>query len=179
MILGAGTYPRLKVSQTSVQPHKLAEEPKILIRLTHPDVPEDGITDYLYTSNKAWDAVTQPRLLSYGFDTNVVPILNLDETDERNPILNTYVGPVVVEENEFEGKTQRRVARVGEYVVERLDPDAKRSLDAMLSARLGTKTQTFGGAPKKAAPRTAPRPAAPAMPPPNGPDSGIDENIGF
>lgn len=159
MILGGGTYDQLRIVSTAIVDHKEGE-PKIVIRLEDPHAQDMGITDYLYTSNAAWDKMTVKRLKAYGFDAKTTPLFDLN--DDPSPLAGMLVGPVVVEEEDFQGKTQYKVARVGEFINERMDPESARALQATLAARLGTPVQKMGGA-RKAAPKAAPvRVAVPA-----------------
>ncbi len=150
MILGGGTYSQLKITGTYISDGKTPGEPVIKISLVDPEAPDMGITDFLYTSNNAWDKMTKKRLKAYGFDVDTTPLFDLD--GDESPLKGKVVGPVTIKEEDYQGKTQYRVAQVGEFISERLEPSKAKEIEAALSARLGIKKQ---GAAKRVAPKSS------------------------
>lgn len=171
MRLGSGTYDKLRILQTGVQPHKEGE-PKITFVLGLPDDEDMTVFDNMYTSNDAWDKFTKRRLLAYGFDADTTPLFDLE--GDNSPVVGNLVGPVVVGEEKYTKKdgtegVSSKVLRVGEFVSERLAPEDVKSLETALSARLGIKKQ---GA-RKATPRPAPVASAPLA------ATGTDADVPF
>ncbi len=155
MRLGGGKYEQLVIMSTAIEDHRVAGEPKIVIVLAAPDDTDQTVYDTLYTSNDAWDKFTKKRLLSYGFDPDKTPLFDLNGDD--SPLKGKLVGPVTVEEDSYTKKdgsagVASKVKWVGEFIKERMAPDAAKSLETALAARLGIK--------KQGAVRSTPKPAA-------------------
>lgn len=157
-LAGAGTYDKMMIDSIQVVPHKVEGEPCIRVRLTDVET-QDSITDFLYTSNAAWDAVTQDRLKAYGWDpaTNSYAISQLHNNAD---LIGTEVGPVHVKEEMFEGKLRSKVSGVGSYVAKPADPGMLAAAEAKLRARLAPGASARKPAVKKANPlAAAPRPS--------------------
>lgn len=158
-LLQAGSYSRLRINGSALKDGKTEGEPVIMIYLEDPES-GDTITDYLYTSNAAWDKVTAPRLKAYGWDPaeNSYAIAQLNRSnEENNPLLGKYVEDVVIKEETFEGKTRPKVAGVGAFVREQMDPTQAKQFEVSLRARL------IGNGAKVKAPVAKPRTPTPLV----------------
>lgn len=154
-MIPAGTYPQLRINGSRLRESKHEGSPTIEIFLEDPET-GDFLSDFLHTTQAAWDAVTEKRLAAYGWEPRandyMVERLNL-APDEGNPLAGKFAGPVVVKEEEFEGKTRAKVAQVGEYVREQMAPEDAKKWGAQLRQRLIAN----GGTPNAAARRTVPK----------------------
>lgn len=171
-IIQAGTYELLRLNGSELHPNRKEPDLKDIFIFLEDLESGDTITDYLYTSNAAWDQVTAPRLKAYGWDpeANSYAISQLNLTaEEGNPLAGKFVGPVVIKDEEFKGKTRQKVTQVGEFVREQMSHEEAKLFEAHLRARLtGGRTTT----PKAAKPNPAPPPAQVAA-------GGYDDDVGF
>lgn len=117
-----GTFEKMRIVDTRIEKHTDDTE-IIVIRLTYeetdveaPDIPV--ISDFLYTTNKAWD-YTEQRLKNYGWDpvANDFAISFFAKPD--NDLIGTLVGPVVLKRDTYTKRdgsqgSSIKVARVGD-----------------------------------------------------------------
>lgn len=139
-ILEPGTYDQLRIAGTRLEPHKVDGEPKIVVVLEDPAAePGEGAiaSDWLYTSNAAWDAVTEQRLKNYGWDPAANDFALSFFANQDNNLIGKLVGPVVLVDEPYNGKSQVKVARVGdEKFGKNLANDAAKAQESEFQRRM-------------------------------------------
>lgn len=144
--LTAGVYDQLEVMTTMCVDGKTPGEPVIEIRLEEPTT-HDFIIHRLYTSNNAWEKVTEETLKNgYGLDPASIDYALVSYFNNKsNTLIGKVVGPVIVKEETYlndkgETKVTFKVARIGEWVPKGLiDATNYANIDQSLAARLGKK----------------------------------------
>lgn len=173
-LLQEGTYSDgLRIIGTRLEPHKVEGEPKIVIVLAEPDTdPSETdfpkISDYLYTSNDAWDAVTAKRLTAYGWDpaANNYDLAQL--ADPNNALIGTVVAPVILKTETYtkrDGSTGSsiKVYRVGDEKFGSQIGDAEaKAITASFQNRMKLRQAAKGAAAINALPQAPPTPPAAA-----------------
>ncbi len=175
-LLAGGTYEKLRINGSRLRDGKNPDEPVIEVFLEETET-GDTITDYLYTTDAAWGKVTMPRLKAYGWDPaqHNYSISDLNKThDEGNPLSGKSAGPVVIKEEEYQGKVRSKVAQVGEYVRDQMDPAQASSFEARFRARvLALGAPHPAAASRKKAPQRPVSSSAPAS------RSAADDDVPF
>lgn len=173
MLLTEGTYAGLELYGSATRTKDDGTD-TFEIYLRDPEDYENTITDFLTAKTDKSFKFACRRLASYGWDPkeNGYAFSKLNATDDRNPWFNAeqgrvaqIVGPVVIEPNTFNGKTNVQVAMVGnEQPFREQMPEA----DAMAFEMRLRSRFNLGSAPpatrKKPAPTTKPKAATPLAP---------------
>lgn len=163
-LLGIDTYERLEIfgSGTSVSDDGVDT---FQVYLRDPEDINESITDFLNTKSEKSFKFACRRLASYGWDPakNGYAFSLLNATDERNPWwdaakgrISAFVGPVVIGENEYNGKVRPQVKQVGDESPfrERMGEAEATDMELRLRSRFG-----LGSAPPAARRKPAPKAA--------------------
>lgn len=141
-----GTYEKLKIIGTRLEKNATTGDPVVVVSLMEPDADEGDenapiLSDFLQTSNAAWDFITAKRLASYGWDAYANSFALSYFANPANDLIGTLVGPVVVKSETYNNKSRPKVYRVGdEQFGSGLGDDEAKKAEKDFQARMRMRT---------------------------------------